>query len=86
MKYVIEPSPVPAVAVANTDVFFPVHRLYCVGRNYAAHAREMGMDPEREPPFFFSKPADAVVANGVSVAYPSRTNDLQHEIELVVTA
>jgi fumarylpyruvate hydrolase len=84
VKYVIEPSPVPAVAVANTDVFFPVHRLYCVGRNYAAHAREMGMDPEREPPFFFSKPADAVVANGVSVAYPPRTNDLQHEIELVV--
>ena len=77
----------PAQAVVpidgSTDLF-PVHRIYCVGRNYAAHAREMGMDPEREPPFFFSKPADAVVPNGAAVAYPPRTSNLHHEIELVV--
>ncbi len=84
MKYIFDSPPVPAVDVAGTDKLFPVHRLYCVGRNYAAHAREMGMDPEREPPFFFSKPADAVVANGKAVPYPPRTQDLQHEIELVV--
>jgi fumarylpyruvate hydrolase len=61
-----------------------VHRIYCVGRNYAKHAREMGMDPDREPPFFFSKPADALVANGTPVPYPSRTSNLHHELELVV--
>ena len=79
--------PVPAqisVEVAGSSERFPVHRIYCVGRNYAAHAREMGMDPEREPPFFFSKPADAVVPNGAPVPYPPRTGNLHHEIELVV--
>lgn len=84
MSFVISPSPQPSVEVAGTDERFPVHRVYCVGRNYAKHAREMGMDPDREPPFFFSKPADAVVANGTSVPYPSRTSNLHHEIELVV--
>jgi len=84
MSFVIPPSPQPSVEVAGTDERFPVHRVYCVGRNYAKHAREMGMDPDREPPFFFSKPADAVVANGTSVPYPSRTSNLHHEIELVV--
>ena len=69
---------------ALTRQRFAVHRVYCMGRNYAAHAREMGMDPEREPPFFFSKPADAVVPNGASVTYPPRTTNLHHEIELVV--
>ncbi len=84
MSYVI-PAPVPAtVEVAGSTARFPVHRIYCVGRNYAAHAREMGMDPEREPPFFFSKPADAIVANGAAVPYPPRTGNLHHEIELVV--
>ncbi|NJD32797.1 MAG: fumarylacetoacetate hydrolase family protein [Gammaproteobacteria bacterium] len=84
MSYVI-PAPVPAtVEVAGGTARFPVHRIYCVGRNYAAHAREMGMDPEREPPFFFSKPADAIVANGAAVPYPPRTGNLHHEIELVV--
>lgn len=73
----------PSVAIQNSEEKFPVHRIYCVGRNYAAHAREMGMD-EREPPFFFAKPADAVVANGVDVPYPPRTSNLHHEIELVV--
>lgn len=76
--------PQPAVPVAGTDEMFPVHRIYCVGRNYAAHAREMGHDPERAAPVFFMKPADAVVLSGCTVAYPSRTKNLQHEIELVV--
>ncbi len=84
MSFVIPPCPPPSVEVAGTDDRFPVHRIYCVGRNYAKHAREMGMDPDREPPFFFSKPADALVANGTPVAYPSRTSNLHHEIELVV--
>ncbi len=84
MSFVIPPSPQPSVEVAGSDERFPVHRIYCVGRNYAKHAREMGMDPDREPPFFFSKPADAVVANGTPVPYPSRTSNLHHELELVV--
>jgi fumarylpyruvate hydrolase len=84
MTYVIPSAAQPTVEVMGTDARFPVHRIYCVGRNYAAHAREMGMDPERDPPFFFSKPADAVVANGTPVSYPSRTANLHHEIELVV--
>jgi fumarylpyruvate hydrolase len=74
----------PRVAVDGTDAWFPVHRIYCVGQNYSAHAREMGADPDRDPPFYFTKPADAVVASGTSVAYPPRTRDLHHEIELVV--
>lgn len=63
---------------------FPVRRVYCVGRNYAEHAREMGSDPNREPPFFFSKPRDAVVPGGGHVPFPPATNNLQHEVELVV--
>ena len=84
MTFVIPPSVQTTVEVAGTDARFPVRRVYCVGRNYAKHAREMGMDPEREPPFFFSKPADAVVPNGTPVPYPPRTSNLHHEIELVV--
>ena len=84
MTFVIPPVSQPAVEVLGTDDRFPVHRIYCVGRNYAKHAREMGMDPEREPPFFFSKPADSLVANGTPVPYPPRTSNLHHEIELVV--
>ena len=84
MSFVIPPSPQPSVEVTDSDERFPVHRVYCVGRNYAKHAREMGMDPDREPPFFFSKPADAVVANGTPVPYPPRTSNLHHELELVV--
>jgi fumarylpyruvate hydrolase len=84
MTYAV-PAPVQtSVEVAGSSERLPVHRIYCVGRNYAAHAREMGMDPEREPPFFFSKPADAVVPNGAPVPYPPRTGNLHHEIELVV--
>jgi fumarylpyruvate hydrolase len=75
---------VPSVPIVGTQVRFPVHRIYCVGRNYAEHAREMGSDPEREPPFFFSKPADAVVTDAAPLPYPSRTQNLHPEIELVV--
>jgi fumarylpyruvate hydrolase len=84
MNYVFAPRPAPSVEIAGSDARFPLHRIYCVGRNYAAHAREMGMDPDREPPFFFTKPADAIVANGVDVPYPPRTANLHHEIELVI--
>ncbi len=80
--YVIAPPPQPMVPVAGGGMF-PVRRIYCVGRNYAEHAREMGHDPNAEPPFFFSKPADAVVINGADVPYPQRTEDFHHEIELV---
>jgi fumarylpyruvate hydrolase len=76
--------PQASVEIVGTHLRFPVHRIYCVGSNYAAHTREMGMDPERLPPCFFSKPADAVVANGAPVPYPPRTTNLHHEIELVV--
>ena len=75
--------PQPTVPVQGSDRPFPVRRILCVGRNYAAHAREMGADG-RDPPFFFSKPADAVVLPGADVPYPSATSDLHHEIELVV--
>jgi fumarylpyruvate hydrolase len=84
MTMVIPPVTQPTVEVIGTDARFPVHRIYCVARNYAKHAREMGMDPDREPPFFFAKPADALVPNGTPVPYPSRTANLHHEIELVV--
>jgi fumarylpyruvate hydrolase len=84
MSYEFAPPMAPSVEIAGASTRFPVHRIYCVGRNYAAHAREMGADPEREPPFFFSKPADAVVPNGAPVPYPPRTANLHHEIELVV--
>ena len=80
------PFEVPAVhlpIVGSTQVF-PVRRIYCIGRNYADHVREMGADPKRDPPVFFSKPADAVVANGEAVPYPPQTANLHHEIELVI--
>lgn len=81
---VIPAQPVPTVAVAGTRARFPVRRIFCVGRNYAAHAREMGRDPDREPPFFFLKPADAVVDDGATVPYPPETSNLHYEIELVI--
>lgn len=81
--YVIAPPPQPALAVQGTDKKFPVRRIWCVGRNYIEHIREMGQD-ERAAPFFFAKPADAVVGDGGVVAYPPLTNDLHHEVELVV--
>lgn len=82
--YVFTPPATASLAVAGSSARFPIRRVFCVGRNYAAHAREMGSDPEREPPFFFMKPADAVVAAEGVVPYPSATNDLHHEVELVV--
>jgi fumarylpyruvate hydrolase len=82
-RYVIPPAPQAAIAVADTDKVFPVRRIWCVGRNYIEHIREMGQD-ERAPPFFFAKPADAIVADGGTVPYPSLTKDMHHEVELVV--
>ncbi|NNC64247.1 MAG: fumarylacetoacetate hydrolase family protein [Gammaproteobacteria bacterium] len=81
----IPPLPAyPTVAIAGSDERFPLHRIYCVGWNYAEHVREMGLAPEREPPIFFQKPLDAVVPDGGDVHYPPRTQDLHYEIELVV--
>ena len=82
-QYALAPPPVPVVPVLEEDVLFPVRRILCVGRNYAAHRADMGGD-DRDPPFFFAKPADAVVTPGADVAFPSVTADLHHEIELVV--
>ncbi|GGC65128.1 fumarylacetoacetate hydrolase family protein [Chelatococcus reniformis] len=82
--FVVEPPAVSYLDVAGEGGRFPVRRIFCVGRNYAAHAREMGKDPDREAPFFFTKPADAVVRNGTTVPYPPETANLHHEIELVV--
>ena len=81
--FVIPPPAVNAVPVAGGGAF-PVRRVFCVGRNYAEHAREMGSDPDREPPFFFQKPADAIVRNGARVPFPPGTDDFQYEIELVL--
>ncbi|MUZ75928.1 FAA hydrolase family protein [Agrobacterium vitis] len=77
--------PAPAsLAIHDSENRFPVRRIFCVGRNYAAHAREMGKDPDREPPFFFTKPADAVADNGSIIPYPPETRDFHYEIELIV--
>jgi fumarylpyruvate hydrolase len=84
MNYAFPVPAVPSVPVAGTELGFPVHRIYCVGRNYADHAREMGFEPEREPPFFFTKPADAIVSDGATIAYALGTRNLHHEVELVV--
>ena len=77
-------APVPTLPVANSDTDLAVRRILCVGQNYAAHAREMGGDPDRAPPFFFAKPADAIVPGGGMIPYPPRTADLHHEVELVI--
>jgi fumarylpyruvate hydrolase len=84
MNYAVNFRPVPTLPVAESNQVFPVGRIYCVGRNYAEHAREMGHDPEREPPFFFMKPADAIVPSGATIPYPQVTKDLHHEIEMIV--
>jgi fumarylpyruvate hydrolase len=83
-QYVIEPVVLPSLPVAGDTRRFAVSRIYCVGRNYADHAREMGHDPDREPPFFFMKPASAIVTDGADMQYPSLSNDVHHEIEMVV--
>jgi len=82
--FAFAPWPTPSVAISGSSQRFPVHRIYCVGRNYADHAQEMGTDPKTDPPVFFTKPADAVTASGASVPMPPRTANFHHEIELVV--
>jgi fumarylpyruvate hydrolase len=82
-RYVIPPPSQAALAVSGSADLFPVRRIWCVGRNYLEHIKEMGQD-EREPPFFFAKPADAIVPDGGTVPYPPLTKDLHHEVELVV--
>ncbi len=82
--FVIEPPIIHSLSVAGDTRRFAVNRIFCVGRNYADHAREMGHDPDREPPFFFMKPASAIVADGLDTAYPSLSSDVHHEIEMVV--
>jgi len=84
MAFVIPAPPTPALDVVGTDAKFPVRRIYCVGRNYAEHAREMGHDPTREAPFFFQKPGDALLVNGGDFPYPAKSSDVHFEIELVV--
>ena len=84
MNYVIPGPQVPVLEVRGKDAGFPVRRIYCVGRNYADHAVEMGHDPDKEPPFFFTKPADAIVPGGGELGFPVATEELHHEIELVV--
>jgi fumarylpyruvate hydrolase len=74
----------PTVAITGSADRFPVRRIFCVGQNYAEHTREMGGDPTRQAPFFFTKPADAVVDSGAELAFPSQTADLHHEVELVI--
>lgn len=82
-RFVLPAPPQPALAVAGSSDRFPVRRIFCVGRNYAEHAREMGHDPDRDPPFFFTKPADALVNSPATLAYPVMTSNLHHEAELV---
>jgi fumarylpyruvate hydrolase len=82
-RYVIPQPPQPVIVVTGSDKFFPVRRIWCVGRNYVEHIREMGQD-ERAPPFYFAKPADAIVPDGATIPYPPLTKDLHHEVELVV--
>lgn len=84
MKYVFSPPEQITLPVRGRDAVFPVHRIYCVGRNYAAHAIEMGHDPDREPPFFFQKNPDNLLLEGQDFPYPSKTSDVHHEIELAV--
>jgi fumarylpyruvate hydrolase len=84
MNYAIDFAGPVTLPVAESNQQFPVGRIYCVGRNYAEHAREMGHDPDREPPFFFMKPADAIVMSGATIPYPQMTKDLHHEIEMIV--
>jgi fumarylpyruvate hydrolase len=82
--YAFDAPPPLTARIADSDVLFPVRRIYCVGRNYAEHAREMGYDPDREPPFFFGKPADSLQPETAPVPFPSATADFHHEVELVV--
>src|SRR5690606_17610428 len=84
MRYICDPPPQASLPIEGSDARFPVRRIFCVGRNYADHAREMGSDPDREPPFFFTKPADAILESGARMSYPKLTRNLHHELELVI--
>ena len=83
-SFVIAAPAIPSLPVVGDSKRFPVNRIYCVGRNYADHAREMGHDPDREPPFFFMKPATAILTDGQAMAYPALSKDVHHELEMVV--
>lgn len=82
-QWLFPPRPIPSLPIVGDDRRLPVRRILCVGQNYAAHAREMGSDPDKQTPFFFSKPGDALVSDGANPAYPSATANLHHEAELV---
>lgn len=84
MRYVIDPPAIPSLPVIGREERFPIRRVFCIGRNYAEHAREMGATVDTSAPMFFCKPADAVVTDGADVPYPSATSDLHHEVEMVV--
>ena len=84
VTFVINMGPLPALPVSGTSAVFPVGRIFCVGRNYADHAREMGHDPDREPPFFFMKPSTSLLPEGRDFRYPSLSDDVHHEMELVI--
>ena len=81
--WLFPPRPQPSLPVEGDDRRFPVRRILCVGQNYAAHAREMGSDPDKQTPFFFTKPGDAIVSDGANPSYPSATANLHYEAELV---
>lgn len=83
-NYIFPPSPVPALPIRGSTALFPIHRIYCVGRNFADHAIEMGHHPDKEPPFFFQKNPDTVVLPGTPFPYPAASRDVHHEVELVV--
>jgi fumarylpyruvate hydrolase len=85
MPYLFDPQPIPTLPIAGSDARFPIHRIYCIGRNYAAHAKEMGAQAvSRANPVFFMKPADAIVTEGDDVPYPAATHEFHHEVEMVV--
>ena len=84
MTYTIAPPAVTSLPIIGSDLRFPIRRVFCIGRNYADHAREMGTSVDKSAPMFFCKPADAVVSDGADVPYPSATGDLHHEVEMVV--
>ena len=84
MEYLFPPALQPSVAISGSSQRFPVHRIYCIGRNYADHAKEMGAAVDRGNPVFFCKPADAIVADRAQIPYPIGTHDLHHEVEMVV--
>jgi len=83
-NFVFPPAEIPSAAVRGTDARYAVSRIFCVGRNYADHAREMGADPTREPPFYFTKPATALTPSGSTVPYPTETKNYHYEMELVL--